>query len=64
MSLKSRLQKLEEATKTEDYIVYEVWSDEDSVTKKQQAWTAYIAKGGRQAYEKTLFVQINKICRH
>lgn len=59
MRLESRLRKLEEAMKTDDYINYVVWTGEDATIKKQQAWQEYLAKGGRQAYDKTLFVQIN-----
>lgn len=61
MSLSSRLDKIEQKFTTDEHVVYIVWTGEDPEVKRAQAWQEYQAKGGTQLYDKTTFVQINKL---
>ncbi len=59
-SLKSRVAKLENTAKVNDHIIFEILEGEDPKEKQKSAWEAYVAQGGRAAYEDILFVRINK----
>ena len=61
MRLDARLNKLEEAMKTNDIVVYSVWTGDDADLKREHAWQEYLKNGGFHEYDKTMFVQINKI---
>ncbi|MBS0656086.1 MAG: hypothetical protein JSR46_09935 [Verrucomicrobia bacterium] len=47
--------------KTNDIVVFCVSTGENPEEKKDHAWGEYLAKGGRQEKDKTLFVRINEI---
>ena len=57
--LDSRLKKLEKLNTTNEPVVYAVEIGENASLKQQEAWDKYLEDGGRQSYERTLFIQLN-----